>query len=526
VTSLPELWPHQEYGVNKAIEHFKLWGGPLCFSSPTGGGKSRCMMELIKWADSQGKTSALYTSRKMLTEQISDSWNEQGFEHGVRAASFNERRNDHASVQVCSIQTEAARVLRRRDNAATLSFEEREEMFPLPPGDLVIIDEPHMNAGESMLKIVNEYHRMGSHVIGFTATPLGISQLFPDLLVAGTNSSLRECGAHVPCRVYGVEELDTSHISRTKTGEYSYKGLIKTIWTQSIFGHALKQWKTLNPDARPTILFAPGVKESVWFTGEFRKAGVSAAHIDGNDIVVDGKEYASDSVARKEVLQRVREGDIKVVCSRYVLREGVDIPELYHCILACPIGSLLSYCQAVGRVIRAHPSMDHCILQDHGGNWYRFGSPNQDRNWHEIYNENVRDVTTQREEDFREKKEPEPICCPECGLIRAEGPSCPACGFRHSKSSRVVLQVNGELKQLEGPVYKPRKTTLKSDTQKQWEKVYYRLKNAKKDFTFSQARGFFYRENGYWPPENCSLMPVNKSDWKLPIKLVERGELM
>ena len=56
-----------------------------------------------------------------------------------------------------------------------------------------------------------------------------------------------------------------------------------------MFGRVLDHWRKLNPDGRPTILFAPGVAESIWFVDEFARNGIRAAHIDGEDTYLDGE---------------------------------------------------------------------------------------------------------------------------------------------------------------------------------------------------------------------------------------------
>ena len=64
------------------------------------------------------------------------------------------------------------------------------------------------------------------------------------------------------------------------------------------------------------MLFAPGVPESKWFVEQFERRGVKARHIDGD---------TPDEV-RNEILDRHREGDVKVISSYGVLREGADLP--------------------------------------------------------------------------------------------------------------------------------------------------------------------------------------------------------
>src|SRR5262249_18752567 len=140
-------------------------------------------------------------------------------------------------------------------------------------------------------------------------------------------------------------------------------------------------FERLNPLHRRTILFAPGVPESIWFAEQFVKKGVSAVHIDGENVWVNGTLYESSRTAREDVLAASKEGRIVVLCNRFVLREGIKAPWLVHGILATVFGSLQSYLQAGGRLLRAYPGLESVSLQDHGGNWWRHDSLNADREW-------------------------------------------------------------------------------------------------------------------------------------------------
>lgn len=503
-------WPHQEVAFNETTRRIEAGVRSLCVTSPTGGGKSRMMTDIIEWALAKGWCVSLFTNRKMLTEQLIKGLKKDGVPFGVRAASFPEYHDHNERVQICSTATENSRVFQRGVDS-------------LFPSELDIIDEPHMSKGEVLARILQEKGERGAVAVGYTATPLGIADMFPELVVAGKNSELRACGAHVPCHVYAPDEPDCSRISREKTGEYSYADIKKHIWTHKIFGRVLDHWRIYNPEQKPTILFAPGVKESIWFAERFEEIGIRAAHIDGNSVYLDGKLYRSVRTAREDIIGGVKDGSIKIVCNRFVMREGIDIPELYHCILATPIGSLLSYIQTVGRVVRAHPSLDHVILQDHGGNWWRHGSPNADRDWASVYRMPARVVTDLRLDRMREKKEPEPIHCPKCSAIRAKGPTCPKCGFEHSQNSRMVLQADGNLKTVEGCILKPRVVRMKPNTEQIWTQCYHRIKNS--GGTFRQVEGLFFYENHYYPPRNMKFMPLNDIDLFRKVKDVPPDRL-
>lgn len=502
-------WPHQIRGVEGVVNAIDAGETRIVETTPTGGGKTRIMQRLIEWAVAKHWKVVLYTNRKMLVEQVSNYLNNAGIRHGIRAAGHEPELL--REVQVSSIQTEEARVY-------------KSNRWQLHAANLVLIDECHNQTGDTAAKVMRDHIAVGGVCVGFTATPLGLGGLWEHLVVAGTPSELRACGALVPAMHFAPDEPDCSKIRRQKSGEFMYKDVKKVVMTSTIFGRVLDHWKKLNPDARPAILFAPGVPESIWFAEQFWAAGIRAAHIDGENVVVDGESFRSDRAARDQVIAEVRTGQIPVVCNRFVLREGVDIPELYHGILATPFGALTSYLQSVGRVLRAHPSMQHVILQDHGGNAVRHGSANADRNW-QLGQTNY-SVLSDREERLREKKEKEPIICPKCGAVRMTGAACVSCGHEHTTSSRMVVQTDGTLKEVLGDVYVERKRVERNDTEYLWERMYWRAYHSKQGMTFRQAEGLFFYENHYWPPRNLPLMPQNPNHWGRKAKDVPKSDLI
>ena len=54
---------------------------------------------------------------------------------------------------------------------------------------------------------------------------------------------------------------------------------------------------------------------------------------------------------------------------------------------------------------------------------------------------------------------------------------------------------------------------IKPDTQKLWDRTYYRARSQKWNATFRQAAAMFFRENHYWPPKTLRLMPKDSGDW-------------
>jgi superfamily II DNA or RNA helicase len=416
-------WPHQTFGVSQVIAAVRAGVRRVLLTSPTGMGKSYMIGEIIKWGLSEGMRPVLYTNRKLLIEQLHGFLSGEGISHGVRASGRWD--NVYADVQVSSIPTEVARLKRKRGHS-------------LHRSELAICDEAHLNK-ETGAKNIQKWHLdAGASWLGVTATPIGLNEMYDKLIVAGCMTSGRQCGALVMADHFGPDEPDMRKFKpNTKTGEYTENQIKKAIMTKTVWGRVLSHWQRLNPLALPTILFAPGVPESIWFCEQFRKAGYRAAHIDGDNVIVDGVTYDASPAKRKEVVDGVKSGYIQVICNRFVLREGIDIPELRHGIFATVFGSLQSYLQSGGRLLRRTVGKDTVTVQDHGGNWWRWGSLNMDREWDLRCTPTM--LASLRAMSVGAGKEPEPVCCPRCFACRSAGATCPRCGFTISRRSRMVV---------------------------------------------------------------------------------------
>lgn len=499
--------PHQVRGIEGVKDAIAAGHKRICLTSPTGGGKSLMIRELIRWMRDQSGKSILYTHRRLLAKQLYDQKQRYGIPCGMLASGYE--RDLTAPVQVAMIHSENVRVFANKAGS-------------LFPADLVFFDEAHGFTGPVVQRLMDDHIAAGGVIVGVTATPLGIGHLYQHLVSAGTNSELRACGAHVICRTFAPDEPDTRNLKPQKTGEFTEGEVIKRIMTPTIFGRVYEHWRRLNPDGKPTILFGPGVAESLGFAEFFHTRGVRAAHIDGERIWVDGREHPKSQELVDELQAESEAGRLPVLCNRFVLREGIDMPHLAHCIMATIFGGLTSYLQAGGRLLRSHPSLKEVVLQDHGGNYWRHGSLNSDRTW-ELGETNATKAE-QRAEACREGKEQEPIVCPKCGAVRLKGPDCSTCGYRSSKRSRMVIQVDGSLRQTSEPCFKKIHVQEKPDTQKQWDRMYFRGRQS--GMTFRQIEGLFVKENGHYPPRNLPNMPIEPTDWFRKVKDVPRDRLV
>lgn len=127
-------------------------------------------------------------------------------------------------------------------------------------------------------------------------------------------------------------------------------------------------------------------------------------------------------------------------------------------------------------------------------------------------------IAGRRFDALREGKMIEPTRCPRCGKIVA-GSQClekfGGCGWawQGKKAGRPVVTVDGELKYLEGPVYKKRRQYEGPNAAQLWERMYYRALSDRWDGYFKQAEARFAEENRWqWPSRDLPLMPIHDED--------------
>jgi superfamily II DNA or RNA helicase len=505
-------WPPQTRAVDETLAAIEAGETRICTTLPTGGGKSFIMQLLAEHELRRPGKVVLYTNRKMLTDQTSGNLMEAGMYHGIRAAGYEDER-EHP-FQIASIQTEYSRVVKRG-------------RWDIHPATLVLIDECHQQK-EQMARAVLEKHTCPK--VGFTATPVGLADMYDHLIVAGTVSELRECGALVEAHHFGPDEPDMRAFKKLRESAdpsaLSENDIRKAMMTPNIFGRVWNEFERLNPQHNPSICFAPGVDQSIWFAEQFTRKGVRAAHIDGEDVWVDGELHPSNRTVREQVLADSKSGRIIVLCNRFVLREGIDCPWLRHGIFATVFGSLQSLLQSGGRLLRADRDpltisrfgpKEFATVQDHGGNYWRWGSLNEDREWH--LEDTASSVYGVRADRIRQGKAKEPFTCPQCHRVWVSGKVCsPArggCGFvlANERRSRIVVGTDGTLKRLAGSIFKERRVSHDPDGPRSWEKMYYRSRTERGRRTFIAAMALWASENNWkWPDRRWPLMPKNDLD--------------
>jgi superfamily II DNA or RNA helicase len=178
----------------------------------------------------------------------------------------------------------------------------------------------------------------------------------------------------------------------------------------------------------------------------FQSAGIAAASIDGT----------MDAGTRRDLLQRLAVGDLKVLTSCALIGEGVDVPSVGGCILLRPTASVALHLQMIGRCLRPQPGKRAVVL-DHVGNTLRLGHHLEPREW-------SLDGLKKRDRDAA----PSVRVCSQCFATSVSTAQvCRECGHVFAPPERRELrQVDGEL--VEYSTFKPGDLVLHKPTGAGW----------------------------------------------------------
>ena len=499
-------WPHQDR-AKEAIRNARLRGvQAVVAAAPCGAGKSRVMQQLAAEEVQAGGTVRIYLHRTMLREQLSKTFTAAGLDHGVMAAGCE--YDESKPIQICMTDSVYSRAVLK-------------SKWDLQEPSLVMFDEAHLQTKNKAISIVNGstndnglrmagHIERGAFVLGMSATPVNCGSIYKELIDFGTYSEMRKVKAHLPVRVYSPSEIDCTGLNRDSDNEYSSKALEPRAY--KIFGDAYLNWRKLNPDSLPAILFAPSVPASRWFAEEWAKMGVPVAHIDGATCLLPSRgtagsvkleTYETNEETRTAIMDMSRTGEIKVVMNRFVLREAIDMPWLYHGIAATVFGGIATFLQSVGRIQRFCPDYQFKVLQDHGGSFHRHGSPNADREWElGCTNKSIAEGRARKIARAERPQDIEGICCPKCSVWRQYGPRCPGCGHAHQQSARKVMMVSGDLKLMRGLVTKIKKKGKSKTVPQIWISVLYACARSGKPVSSAVAMwAARCRAEGLYPDE-------------------------
>lgn len=382
--------PYQVDTVNKLAESYNTTRSILLVS-PTGSGKTVIASMIIERAIQSNKKIIFIAHRKEIIDQTSKKLDYIGITHGVMMGN-DKRYNPNANVQIASIQT----LIKRN----------------LPDADLIIVDECHRATSESYKKIINSEKYANALVLGMTATPYrtdghGFDQIFNDMVVVASVRKLVNDGYLLAPTIYTPFRPDLSKI-RITAGDYNETDLTYLMSKSHLINGIVNHW-IKNANNKRTIVFACSRQHSKHIVEAFRKANITAEHLD----------YETPVNERDRILQGLANGTIRVVSNVNILTEGWDLPQLECAIIARPTISESLYMQMVGRVMRVIENKTHAMVFDHAGCFFMHNSPIADRTF---------SLKSQKNK-IKKFSSNNIVICPDCYKVSSKNTNTCICGY-------------------------------------------------------------------------------------------------
>lgn len=487
------LRPYQDDAVDDLRQAFAAGHRRLLLQAATGAGKTVIAAQIVKGATDKGRYVMFLAHRRELVNQSADKLEKFGVDHGIIMAG--EFPYFAVDVQVASIDTFRARCI-------------NSNKLPIPNADVIVIDEAHRSLAPTYLQIMDMYPN--AVVLGLTATPIrgdgkGLGHIYDHMVQCPSIRELIEQGHLVKPRHFIPTIPDLTGV-RTIKGDYDPKQLEDAMMKRQLVGDILTHWHRLAGD-RPTVVFASGVKHSMYLRDEFLRQGVNAAHIDGNTALTE----------RTKIIDDLKVGKIQVVCNYAVLTEGFDEPSLAACILARPTKNLGLYLQMAGRVLRPCGKKKDTLIIDHSGNFYEHGYVDEDRDW---VLEEGKALETDRETRQKKIDESKPICCVMCTAVYTGQLICPKCGHEPKPKGKYVETLHGDL--VEARIDKRRRKAAKKkeftmEEKRAWHSQLVHIARQRKkskgwvSHTYKAKFGVWPKDmQHHWWEETCNLMTPTK----------------
>lgn len=285
----------------------------------------------------------------------------------------------------------------------------------------------------------------GTYIIGLSATPLlangeGMDKYYQDMACGLELRELIDLGRLSDYRYFEANPPDKSQLKSQKKGDYTKKSMED--WTdvhgQYIVGNAIDLYKN-HCEGSLAIHFAPSVEESKRVAEAYNKAGIPAAHMNG-ETPDDLRDYIVNKFANRE---------FKILCNVDLMTFGFDLSAqvgrdvvVETIIDGSPTKSLTRQRQKWGRGLRKKDNP--ATIFDLVGNAEIHNYPCTSIDW--SLNGKERKA---RKESEREIKMRQCLNCPRC---HPPAPACPHCGYIYPTQSRDIEKVDGEVVEVDKSV--------------------------------------------------------------------------
>jgi len=356
--------------------------------APTGAGKTVLASEFCQRELDVDGSVLFVVHRAELLNQTAERLEARFGAFDVGCVGPGKHSKPYARIQVGTVQSFLARNLR-------------------PNASLAIFDEAHHYPANDWSELFHHYSKI--RLLGLTATPersdgKPLGDLFDELVVAAKYSELLRDKFLVPCAIYHCDQAMGADLAKDPLAAYQEHG-----------------------DHSQCFVFCASVEAAENLASRFNEAGIPAACIEAKTKKLD----------RERTIAAFRRGEIKVITNVNTMTEGVDVPQARCVILARTFKHIGGYLQAVGRVLRPHPTKPHAVVIDLVGAVLAHRYPTDDREY-SLDGEGI--------------KLPSGVMplrvCPSClGTFASTPGGCAGCGYIAPKEEREMPTIyNMQLK--------------------------------------------------------------------------------
>lgn len=247
----------------------------------------------------------------------------------------------------------------------------------------VLVDEAHHCASPSYITLWDIWKE--SRILGVTATPCRLkkanfSDLFDTLILSWEISRFIKEGwlslfnyVTVSADSEAMQNIEKLN-KRGADGDYQIKEMNQVLNTRASIDQLYSSYKRF-ADGRQGIIYAINKQHASRICDYYKAQGESVMLID-SDTPTD---------ERNRLMEAYRKGEIKIFVNCEIAGEGIDVPNVSFIQMGRPTLSLAKYLQQVGRGMRPHKNKENCIILDNVGMYYRFGLPNEHRDWGRMF---------------------------------------------------------------------------------------------------------------------------------------------
>lgn len=355
----------------------------ILYQMPTGTGKTRLFTSIIRDINIWGLRHnfnyhiLIIAHRSELIEQISRSLDKYHIKHGVLAGTMKDKRDLTLNIQVASIQT--------------ITHPSNQCIIKALKFDFIIIDEAHHAVANSYQKLWKLCPK--SKKLGVTATPwrmnnCGFTQIFDAYIPSMSIKEFIQKGWLSTYQYYSIPNNSDIIKSIESIREFDLDGDYKRSVLTHVFDTPKIRAQLYNSYAnnalgKKGIIYSISREHSEHICSQYRSHNITIENIDSE----------TPTKIRENIIKAFKNGKIDIIVNVDIFSEGFDCPDIEFIQLARPTKSLVKYIQQVGRGLRKNGNK-RCIILDNVGMYFRFGLPDENRDWESFFYGNKTDIFT------------------------------------------------------------------------------------------------------------------------------------